>query len=374
MYALTSGGNTPYNYFIRLADAFLHGRLYLTENPMWLSELIPAGDGRWFVPYSPMPALVSLPFVLLFGVTLPQQIIAHVLGAGVVVIWYLFTLKATASKTRALWVASLIGFGTILWFEAATGSTWYLGQVSGAFFLSLAFLVSQSKRGFLTGLAVGAAYLSRVHLIFTLPLFLLLLRDHETHFFQWRSWISKKTVLFAAGVAIPVVFNVLYNQIRFGVPWDKGYLLIPGVLDEPWFSQGIENVAYIPQNLVTAFWSFPKVLPGAPYIQPNWNGLAIWITTPAFLIAFRTPIKTLSTKVAWVTILAIFLFVLAHGSNGFTQFGYRFAIDFYPILIYLLATRKTTQVTKLEWVLLVVGIIVNTWGVLWINKFGWVSF
>ena len=36
------------DYFVRLADAFLHGRLYVTEAPTWLNELIPAGPGRWY--------------------------------------------------------------------------------------------------------------------------------------------------------------------------------------------------------------------------------------------------------------------------------------------------------------------------------------
>jgi hypothetical protein len=37
----TKANPTPYNYFVRLADAFLHFRLYLLENPPWLNELVP---------------------------------------------------------------------------------------------------------------------------------------------------------------------------------------------------------------------------------------------------------------------------------------------------------------------------------------------
>ena len=35
---------THLDYFVPLADAFLHKRLYLSENPPWLNELVPDGN------------------------------------------------------------------------------------------------------------------------------------------------------------------------------------------------------------------------------------------------------------------------------------------------------------------------------------------
>lgn len=169
--------------------------------------------------------------------------------------------------------------------------------------------------------------------------------------------------------------GALYNLARFGVIWDKGYLLIPGVLAEPWFAHGIENPRYIPNNLITAFWSFPKILSQKPFIQPSWNGLSIWITTPAFIFAFASKLSSRITQFLWGSIIPIFIFVLAHGSNGFAQFGYRFAIDFYPFLILLtILGIERTGLKKIHWLLLSIGILVNLWGVLWINKFGWVGY
>ena len=66
IYFITSPGNTSYNYFTRLADAFLNQRYYLTEGPPWLNELIPIGNDRFFVAYAPMPAIVAIPFVAFF--------------------------------------------------------------------------------------------------------------------------------------------------------------------------------------------------------------------------------------------------------------------------------------------------------------------
>jgi hypothetical protein len=46
------GHPTYYDYYVRLSDAFLHGRLYLTEQPSWLNELVPS-NGRLYVVYEP---------------------------------------------------------------------------------------------------------------------------------------------------------------------------------------------------------------------------------------------------------------------------------------------------------------------------------
>ena len=60
------GLTTDYDYYGRLADAFLHGRWWLTEAPPWLNELLSCGEGRYCVVYPPLPAILSLPFVPFF--------------------------------------------------------------------------------------------------------------------------------------------------------------------------------------------------------------------------------------------------------------------------------------------------------------------
>jgi hypothetical protein len=61
---------TALDYFVRLAAAFLQGHVYLTDHPSWLSELIPH-HGVYYVAYPPMPAVILMPFVAVFGVAFP---------------------------------------------------------------------------------------------------------------------------------------------------------------------------------------------------------------------------------------------------------------------------------------------------------------
>jgi hypothetical protein len=159
---------------------------------------------------------------------------------------------------------------------------------------------------------------------------------------------------------------------------DRGYFLLPAALGEEnaaWFSRGVVHPLYYLENIRTMFLSLPIFLSVPPYIQPSWYGLSILITTPAFVFAFWARAKDYSVKLGWLSIFLISLVVMAHGGTGWTQFGYRFAVDYYAILFYLTILGVARMgLSKIHWMLLSCGIVVNLWGVLWINKFGWVGF
>ncbi len=367
IYFLTSAGNTPYDYFTRLADAFLHGRSYITENPPWLNELIPAGENKFYVVYSPMPAIISIPFVLLFGTSFPQQYIAHLVGAGIVVLTAKLAYLFKKDKKFALWAASLVGFGSIIWFLSAGGSSWYLGQITATFFLLAALVESfGKKRFFIIGIFLGAAYLSRLHTILSLPLYIFLLKDGLK---------NKGFVNLLLGILPFIFFYAAYNFLRYGVLWDKGYVLIPGLLEEPWYQKGLFHPSYISRHLKIIFGALPIIQNTPPFLIPSWKGLAIWVTTPAFIYSLKAPLKKHEVKLSWFTSLLIAIVVFSHGTTGFAQFGYRFAVDFYPFLIFLLIISLSKKKLKWHhWALLIISILVNLWGVIWINKFGWVSF
>ena len=140
IYLLTSAGNTPYDYFTRLAQSFLEGKYWISDNPPWLNELIPAGNGNYYVVYPAMPAILSIPFVGMFGKSFPQQILAHLLGAGTSVLLAKLSFCYKKDIKIALWIGLLSGLGSIIWFLSSTGSSWYLGQLTASFFLTAALL------------------------------------------------------------------------------------------------------------------------------------------------------------------------------------------------------------------------------------------
>lgn len=364
IYNKTSPGHTGANHFVLLGDAFLKGHVYVQKAAPWL-EQVPIDANNFYVPYPPMPGILSMLPVFLFGIKFHQEIISQFLGAGITIIMVLISRKIKKDIKIQIWTFLLTAFGNIIWFLSSVGSSWYFGQITGAFFLTAAIYESlNKKRAWLVGIMLGATYLSRVEMVLSFPFFM--------YIFGKEKWF--KNYLTIALTALPfLIFNFSYNFARFGVIWDKAYELIPGVSSEPWFRFGLVNPIYIPSHLKIFLFGLPKILKNFPYINPTWSGLAIWITTPAFIYAMFAKFKENIVKVSWASILLISALIFSHGSTGFTQFGYRFAVDFYPILLFL--TIKSVAKTGLKWhhfILLFLSILVNTWGIVW-NKLGLIS-
>ena len=69
--------------FFYLADAFLHGRTWLTFQPGPYDVIVIAG--RFYVPFAPFPAIVLMPVVAILGATGADQVesgINAILAAG----------------------------------------------------------------------------------------------------------------------------------------------------------------------------------------------------------------------------------------------------------------------------------------------------
>lgn len=367
IYSLTSGGATPYNYFTRLAEAFLHGKYYLTDNPSWLNELVPMARGRYAVVYPPAPAIVSIPFIILFGINFPQQMISQIMGSIAAFIWGLIAFGKSGKKLVSFWIFLLAGLGNIVWFMSSNGSVWYMGQVSAYLFFTLTLYESLNKKRLsLLIFYFSFAILSRLQVVLGLPLIVYLNWDKFKNF--------KRLISFGLGLAFFGIIYGIYNYLRFGSFTETGYGLIPGVLKEPWFNKGLFNVSYIPNHLRVVFTSLPIFLKKFPFIEPSWGGLSIWATSPVFIYAFFASLKKREVQLSWLSITLVALVVMSHGSTGFAQFGYRFAVDFYPLILFLIVevvSRKSLN--WISWFLLSISILVNFWGTIFINKLSFVG-
>lgn len=370
VYFFTSGGTTPYNYFTRLADAFLHGKYYITDNPPWLNELIQIGNGRFTFVNPPMPAFLAIPFVGLFGKDFPQNYLANIVGAVTISLVSIFAYLLTKNKKIAIFTGVLLGFGSIFWYLSSTGSVWYLGQITATMFISGALIESFSKkRPFVIGLLVSGALLSRLQLMPSLIFFLTVISAYPN-----KNKI-KNYIKFFLGLLLFVLTYLTYNWLRFENPLQTGYTLIAGLLQEPYFNYGQFSLKYIPKQLSVFLLALPKIKNSTPYIYPSWAGLAVWITSPVFISILKAPLKDKLVIASWISILGIGLINFSYGSTGFSQFGYRYAVDFYPFMIFLMIkSLQKTGLKNYHWILLVISIFVNLWGVLWLNKFGWGSY
>jgi hypothetical protein len=107
------------------------------------------------------------------------------------------------------------------------------------------------------------------------------------------------------------------------------------------------------------------------------------LTSPALLLAIPAFLDRGRRRIVLAATLAILLVSIAnlmHFSQGWVQFGYRFANDTVPFALVLVAigtSRLVDRVPTRRWAMpLVVALIglsvaVNAWGVAWGRLLGW---
>jgi hypothetical protein len=117
-----------------------------------------------------------------------------------------------------------------------------------------------------------------------------------------------------------------------------------------------------------------------PIAVPSKFGMSILLTSPAYLLIPYIAAVAWRKRVvlgALAAVVTIGLVNLAHFSQGWVQFGYRFSNDFAPFALVLVTLGIAWLGTKRRAFALVavplvaVSILVNAWGVYWGVTLGW---
>jgi hypothetical protein len=375
IYLATAPPSQPIDYFVRLADAFLHGRLMLSEAPSWLNELIPA-DGGWYVPYPPMPAILLVPLVAVFGTDVPQHVVSSIVGGAAAGVMYLAIGRLGLRGWPRLGLVAVFALGTVLWWGASEGSAWLFAQAVAVLFAALALLLATQRRWlFVVGLLVGCATIARLPVGLTAPFFLALAIGLPLPFGRddLRRAI-RPGLLFAVGLAIPMGINVAYNLARWGTPIDAGYVLIPGVLEDPIYADhGILSIHYIPRHVHAIFLRSFDYQAEFPWFRPSWWGLSLFLTTPLYLWLARAPFRDPRVRWALVGTALAAIPIVTHGNVGIAQWGYRFSLDVQVLLFAILALAFARHASRLAVVAGALAILVNLYGVVAIRN-GFVAY
>ena len=351
--------------FEPLANAFLHGRLYLVDDRPWL-ELVPRVGGGQYVPLPPAPALLLMPIEAIrqfLGVAeLPNNIPASVVGGANIGLVYLLLTGWDVAPRPRLWLT--IGFAfTTHWWVAGMAGPHHFAETTATFFILIALNVAVRRRfPVWAGLALGLAAGSRLPLGLSLPVFAAFYAS------GWRP--RREHVQLLAGLALPVALMAAYNVARFGSPIDFGYAHIPSgetglITDEPWFREGLMSISYIPRHLTVMFLDTFHFVSQAPFLKPSWSGAALWLTTPFLFWAVAA--RGGMVPVLWLAIGLVILPDLLWGSWGFAQFGYRRILDVVPFLLLLLGITFRERINRWAIATIVAGIVVHAYGIFVIN-------
>lgn len=402
-----------YNHFEWQALAFLQGHAAIPYpvppsagnpgNAFFQDVLpVPSNDGvsRGVVPFPPLPAVLLVPFVALWGLAANGQLIFAILGAfDVGLAWWVL---GRLPVRRWVQVAATIffGFGTVFWYAAQIGTTWYQAHVL-AIALALAAVgialgadrgaarredeledalaegsrepgsdrphlaaLVPDRRQFAAGFLFGLACTARLTIAFAAPFFLLVGAGGT---WRRRGWSA------ALGAGIPLAALAVYNVVATGHLFNPAYQHLYeleaayyGPLDYHLDWQ-IEDLRYLPQNFAIMFLSLPVWQPDAvpmtlgggdllctaqgavrglfnptcPLLLPRDIGMSLLLTSPAYLLVVPAlrwgfGLSRLVTGAGLAVMIVAFVNLL-HFSQGWVQFGYRFSNDFVPWALLLVA-------------------------------------
>jgi hypothetical protein len=323
---------TDYDYYGRLAQAIDSGRWWLDEAPPWLNELLPCGDGRYCVAYPPLPALLTAPLTPFLSTALAQVLVSRLAGGVSAGVLYLGLRAFGAPRLVAIFGAALSALGTTLFFSSVDGRAWFDAHAVAMPFLCAAFLFAlRGDRPWLLGAAIGLATLARLPIAAATPALAILLALRAGMPLT-RAFVG----VVLGGLPFAAIY-VIYNLLRWGTPLDAGYAML--TVGDVFFSKGLFSLFYLPRHFYAIFIEPPDLVEGTPwFLRPKFIGMALFLTTPAFLWLFaglrhvrRDPTVML---IAIAALLALLPDVL-HGTVGFQQFGYRFSLDAQPFLVAL---------------------------------------
>ena len=360
--------------FILLADAFLHGRTWIdpaTLHGPWDRIDI---DGRTYLPFAPLPALVFMPLVALFGVpatAAAQPFVNAALAGTCVALGYAVISRFDGGVLRdRLWLTALFAFSTPLVTITARGGPWHQGQYL-ATICSLAAILEATgrRRGLLLGLLGGAGFLARAPVLLALPLY---------------SWAAatigdarpsarrlvRAAALVGAGALPALAFALWYNAARFGSVAESGYGIaaLPPFLDAL-RGEGLFSLAHVPRNLDYFLLHLP-VLGGPPlYLRPDGFGLSVLLTSPGLLVGLKARQWDAFLVGCGLTALVVFIPSLLYYGGGWVQSGFRYFLDAIPFLLPIVAAGSRAGL-GVRWKLLIAaGIAIDLWTVPWVYGF-----
>lgn len=339
---------TTEQQYVYLAQAFLHGQLHFSQLPGTWDDVV-FFQGRYYWHMGPFPAILLIPFILLFNsfsLFFYQGYLQFFLTLGIFLLCFVIARKSSYSCRDSLFLAFGFCFASVYQFIAVVSWVWYFAQAVCVFFLFLAISEYLTRRRyFLIGVFLGFVFATRFTAGLGITFFIFsVLMSRSMH------WEKKVKQL--AFLCLPVVFMlgmlVFYNYARFGNPFENGFLLsnnsFLSVTDRyEQLHYGLFKLRNIPTNVYYYFikgldpvvvqqktlWGNTYVLQ-SPYVTVRYPGTSFFIVSPLFFYLFKARFKERIVKLCLVPIIVILSFLLTYYWTGWRQVGPRYFLDFLP--------------------------------------------
>jgi hypothetical protein len=363
-----------------LADAFLHGRAWIDPAVLPSGIELPLNDtilvdGRLYLPFQPMPAVMIAPIVALLGLDgaiRVEPIVNATLAASVVAFgWVLIGRMGVKRLRDRILLVELLGFGTVMLNVTVHGGVWHTAQLAATAFAmwGLAESHAQRPRAWLLGILAGAALLSRSTLLFVVPYFAWRAAGAPTNLPALRVALrrgARPVTVLAAAFAPFAVAMLVYDMVRFGSPFETGYGLaqLPPFLEQL-RAQGLFSLVHVPMNLDLMLLR-PPIWVGPPdFVHPDLHGMSTLLASPALFAGLRTLPRRVDARALGLAGLLVLTPTLLYYGGGWVQFGYRYLLDSMPFWIALCGIQAARSGIGWVWqVAIAWSVVVNGWLVL----------
>ncbi len=367
------------DHLIVQAQAWLHGHL---DMGVHLGDTIIL-DGKVYIIYPPLPALMMVPFVAILGDKFSDVWFTWAFAALNIMLLFrtLEVMRVRSITTRTplenLILAITFGFGTIALWLCLGGRVWFTAQTISIFGIMITLHSTLSRRWPLATLGVGMVMLTRTSevLIGIVPL-IVYLHDlgvgrrvqQQWHFLPQRWPSMRELAVTLAPFVVALLIFLVHNRLYFGNFLSTGYD-IQNQQYYPDIKYGVLSWHYIWPNFVVDFLRGPGFNFTGPFdVNPQSDlfidgiGTSMFFSTPLLAIFIfapqgKTPQAWLRNTF-WVTVAMILLSVLAYCMAGWSQVGARYVFPLYPLLFLLLAQRAAPLDTR--WISLAgISIFIN---------------
>jgi hypothetical protein len=377
-----------YNHYVLLSDALLHGRLDLAFEPGFHD--VSFFNNHYFISQPPLPALLMLPFVLIYGINFNDIFFTIIIGAISCSLVYNIILTINNNftgggtpKSNALFLTSFFAFGTVMWSVTIQGQVWHTAHIVTVFFLLLAINeVLGRKRYFLVGLLASTAIAGRPSVFWAFPFFMIIGINDFLFNKNLKKYFSRM-LLYLIPYFVWAVLLGLFNYVRFGNPLEFGfsYMNHAEYLKQRLDEFGTLNIHYLKENCTVAFTNFFTIKNTPPYLIPPAEGMSMFLTSPLLIYMFRAfskgSIRSITKldfkgffRKEYIAIGAITASVftaiplLLYFNTGWIQFGYRYILDYIPFLLILMAYGMRNSISVFAVVLLIVSCTMILYGIL----------
>jgi len=331
---------------------------------------------KYFVSFPPFPAIVFMPFFLIFGYDTNDVLITVINAALNTLLLFCFlqalSLRGISGRTvnENLFLSFLFTFGTVNFFSSIRGEVWFTALIMG---ISLQVIyiwaATEARHPFLAGLGLGLGMATRTPIAFGFLFFVLEL-FREGNRFVWRgpTYLMKKGAAFAIPVLVVGILLMIYNYLRFENPFEFGHTYLAGGTRPSIREHGLFSFWFLKNNLAAALTNPPVFDTFPPFIHITRHGLSLLFTSPFLLYLLWPKVFPLYARNLAIAALFVALPSLFYQNTGWAQFGWRFALDFMPFLFAMLAVCGR-QFTKGFVALCIYSFLMNALGAITFDRF-----